>query len=168
MALWNLSGTTWWAGAKRNIHALAPILIINHPLSISSISCDPWHPACWIFVSNSLFTQSPSKFSLVYLSVWHPPLHTAYISSPNYCLLHLNWQSITFGSLNLLQRMQILISFVTSQGLACSARGGDGEVSYVSCVWNKLHITVLPVFCCCVCVAFCYICALIIILCALL
>jgi len=26
-------------------------------------------------------------FSLVYLLAWHPPLHTPYISSPNYCLL---------------------------------------------------------------------------------
>jgi len=28
-----------------------------------------------------------SKCSLVYLLVWHPPLHTPYISSPNDCLL---------------------------------------------------------------------------------
>jgi len=33
------------------------------------------------------FPQSLSKFSLVYLFAWHPPLHTAYISSPNHCLL---------------------------------------------------------------------------------
>ena len=33
------------------------------------------------------FPQSLSKFSLVYLLVWHPPLHTPYISSPNHCLL---------------------------------------------------------------------------------
>jgi len=30
------------------------------------------------------FTQSLSKFSLVYLLAWHPPLHTPYISSPNH------------------------------------------------------------------------------------
>ena len=34
-----------------------------------------------------LFLQSLSKFSLVYLLAWHPPLHTPYISSPNQCLL---------------------------------------------------------------------------------
>jgi len=39
------------------------------------------------FTCLSLFAQSPSKFSLVYLLVWHPPLHTPYISSSNYCLL---------------------------------------------------------------------------------
>jgi len=31
--------------------------------------------------------QSLSKFSFVYLLAWHPPLHTAYISSLNHCLL---------------------------------------------------------------------------------
>jgi len=34
-----------------------------------------------------LHTKSLSKFSLVYLLAWHPPLHTLYISSPNHCLL---------------------------------------------------------------------------------
>jgi len=33
------------------------------------------------------FPQSLSKFSLVYLLAWHPPLHTPYISSPKHCLL---------------------------------------------------------------------------------
>ena len=35
----------------------------------------------------SLFPQFLSKFSLVYLLAWHPPLHTPYISSPNNYLL---------------------------------------------------------------------------------
>ena len=34
-----------------------------------------------------LFPQSLSKFSLVYLLAWHPPLHTPFISSPNHCHL---------------------------------------------------------------------------------
>jgi len=34
-----------------------------------------------------LFAQPLSKSSLVYLMVWHPPLHTPYISSPNHSLL---------------------------------------------------------------------------------
>jgi len=33
------------------------------------------------------FSQSLSKFSLVYFLAWHPPLHTPYISSPNHCFL---------------------------------------------------------------------------------
>jgi len=33
------------------------------------------------------FHNLSSKFSLVYLLAWHPPLHTPYISSPNPCLL---------------------------------------------------------------------------------
>jgi len=31
--------------------------------------------------------QTLSKFSLVYVWAWHPPLHTPHISSPNNCLL---------------------------------------------------------------------------------
>jgi len=33
-------GLSGWAGTRRNIHPLTPILIINHPLSASSIYCD--------------------------------------------------------------------------------------------------------------------------------
>jgi len=40
-----------------------------------------------IYVLGSLIAQSLSKSSLVNLLVWHPPLHTPYISSPNHCLL---------------------------------------------------------------------------------
>jgi len=80
-------GPPGWAGTKRNIHPLTPILIINHPLSASSIYYDPWHPPCSIHVPDSLIAQLLFKFSLVYLLVWHPPLHTPYISWPNHCLL---------------------------------------------------------------------------------
>jgi len=31
---------------RRNIHPLTPIVVINHPLSTSSIYYDPWHPPC--------------------------------------------------------------------------------------------------------------------------
>ena len=40
-----------------------------------------------IYVSDSLFPQSLSKFSLVYLFTWHRPPHTLHISSRNHCLL---------------------------------------------------------------------------------
>ena len=43
--------------------------------------------SCSIHAPDSLFPQSLSKFSLVYLWAWHPPLHIPYISSPNRCLL---------------------------------------------------------------------------------
>ena len=52
-----------------------------------SIYCDPWHPPYSIHMLYSLFPQSLSKFSLVYLLAWRLPLHTPYISSPNHCLL---------------------------------------------------------------------------------
>ena len=58
-------------------YLLYPSITIHHP----------WHPPCSIYVPDSLFPQSLSKFSLVYVLAWHPPLHTPYISSPNHCLL---------------------------------------------------------------------------------
>jgi len=56
-------------------------------LSASSIYYNPWHPTYSIHALYSLFPQSLSKFSLVYLLAWHLPLHTPYISSPNHYLL---------------------------------------------------------------------------------
>jgi len=80
-------GQPRWASIRRNNRPLTPIMVINHPLSASSIYYDPWHLPCSIYVPDSLFHQSLSKFSLVYFLAWHPPLHTPYISSPNHCLL---------------------------------------------------------------------------------
>jgi len=37
--VWDCPGEP--VGARRNIHPLTPILIINHPSSASSIYCDP-------------------------------------------------------------------------------------------------------------------------------
>ena len=75
------------AGTRRNIHPLTPIVVINHLLFASSIFYDLRHPPCSIYVPDSLFPQSVSKFSLVYLLAWHLPLHTPCISLPNHCLL---------------------------------------------------------------------------------
>ena len=69
-------GQPGWAGIRRNIHSLTPIIVINHPLSASSTYYDPWHLPCSIDMPDSLFPQTLSKFSLVYLLTWHPPLHT--------------------------------------------------------------------------------------------
>ena len=52
----------------------------------SSIWYDPQHPPCSIHTPDSLFLQSLSKSSLVYLLAWHPPLYTPYISSPMLCV----------------------------------------------------------------------------------
>jgi len=82
-----LSATTWVTGTRRNIHQLTPILIISHLLSASSIYGDPWLFPCSIYMPDSLSAQSLSKLSLVYLFVWHLPLHTPYISSRSHCLL---------------------------------------------------------------------------------
>ena len=72
---------------RRNIHPLTPIVVIIHPLSASSICYDAWHLPCSMYVPDSLFAQSLSKISLVYLLAWHPLLYTPYVSSPNHCLL---------------------------------------------------------------------------------
>ena len=88
-ALWILSRTTWvsWYQKKHSpthtCHGHQSSFIYSTP----SIHCNPWHLPCSIYVPDSLFAQSFSQFSLVYLLVWHPSLHTPYISSPNHCLL---------------------------------------------------------------------------------
>jgi len=75
-----LSGTTWLSQYQKNIHPVTPILIINHLLSASTIYCNPWHPPCSIYTSDTLFAQSLSKFSSILLIwQWHPPLHIPYI-----------------------------------------------------------------------------------------
>jgi len=65
----------------------------SHPSWSSNI------PICFLHLLRSMasslfnpcalqsFPQSLSKFSLVYLLAWRPPLHTTYISSPNHYLL---------------------------------------------------------------------------------
>jgi len=70
--------------------------ILSHShLSWSSIAPYMLHPSNTIYgilpVHSThltiFFPQSVSKFCLVYLLAWHPPLHTPHISSPNHCLL---------------------------------------------------------------------------------
>jgi len=79
-----LSGTTRVSQYQKK-HSLTPILIINSPLSASSIYYDPQHPPCSIHVPDSLFAQPLFKATLVYLLVWL--LQTSCISSLNHCLL---------------------------------------------------------------------------------
>ena len=62
MAVWTLSEKLEWASTRRNIHPLTPIMVINHPLSVSFIYYDLWHPPCSIHVPDSLFPQSLQVF----------------------------------------------------------------------------------------------------------
>jgi len=55
-------GQPRWAGTRRNIHPLTPIVVINCPLSTSSIQHDPWHPSCSVHAPDSLFPQSLQVF----------------------------------------------------------------------------------------------------------
>ena len=84
------SGLPGWAGTRRNIHPLTPILVIKHPLSTASICYDPWHLPCSIYVLDSPFPQPLSRSSVVFLLVWNPLFHTPYISSPNHYLFFRN------------------------------------------------------------------------------
>jgi len=47
---------------EKNIHPLTPIMVVNHPLSASSIYYNPWHPLCSIYMPNSLSPQSLKVF----------------------------------------------------------------------------------------------------------
>ena len=76
-------GLPGWAGTRKNIHPLTPIMIIRHPLSTSSIYHDPQYPSSSICVLDIPLWQPLSRSSLVFLLVWDPLLHTPYISSPN-------------------------------------------------------------------------------------
>ena len=60
-------------------------------------------------VPDSLFPQSLSKFSLVYLFAWHPPLHTPYIYSPNHCLLFATYARIIAACFAVVSRLCHLI-----------------------------------------------------------
>jgi len=84
MALWTLSRTTQVSRYQKK-HSPTRTYCDHQ----SSIFCflHPWHPPCSIYVPGSLFPQSLSKFSLVYLLAWHPQLHIPYTSSPSHCLL---------------------------------------------------------------------------------
>ena len=88
--VWRLCGICprqpGWAGTRRNIHPLTLIVVINHPNLLS--------PSTTIYgilriqsPCSTVFFHNLSKFSLVYLLAWYPPLHTPYISSPSNCLL---------------------------------------------------------------------------------
>jgi len=74
-----LYGLPRWA--RRNIHPLPPNMIINHPLSASSIYY-LWHHLFSIYVPDSLSAQSWS---------WHPRLHTPYIFYPITVFFHSIW-----------------------------------------------------------------------------
>jgi len=86
-ALWILSGTTRVSRYRKKHSPTRTLRGHQISLSASSIYYDLWHPPYSIHVLYSLFPQSLSKFSLVYLLAWHPPLRTPYISSPNHYLL---------------------------------------------------------------------------------
>jgi len=87
MALWILSVTNWMSWYHNKHSPIHTYRVISQPLSASSIYYDSWHPHCSTYMPDSLFAKSLSMFSVVYLLVWHPPLHTPHIFSPNIVFL---------------------------------------------------------------------------------
>ena len=86
MALWTLSGITRVSRYQKKYspthtyRGYQSSLICFIQL-IWSMASSLFNPRTWQSFSTI------SKFYLVYLLAWHPPLHTPYISSPNHCLV---------------------------------------------------------------------------------
>jgi len=141
---WTLSGTTGWASSRRNIHPLTPIVVINHPLCASSIVYDSWRRYCSIYMPDSLFPRSLSKFSLVHVLAWCPPLHTPYISLPNHCLLfaaHAHTIATCIAVVSKLCHL-ILVSHSTNwipqlEGTSFLRSGGIGQCSVVGLTYRR-------------------------------
>ena len=107
-------------------------MVINHPLPASSIYYDPWHPLSSIYVPDSLFPKSLSKFSLVYLLAWHSPLHTLYISAPNHCLLFTAYAHTIATCFAVVPRLCHVILVSLSQPFICN-----------SILMPHMHLTIL-------------------------
>jgi len=59
-------------------YPLTPIVVINHPLSASSIYYDPWHPPCSIYMPDSLlFHNLCSRF--LWSTSWPGTLHFIFL-----------------------------------------------------------------------------------------
>jgi len=87
MAVSILSGTTRlsWYQKKTFTHSHSSWPSIIPYLLPPSITIHGILPVQ--FVCLTVFFYNLSKFSLIYILAWHPPLHTPNISSHNYCLL---------------------------------------------------------------------------------
>jgi len=109
MALWILSGTSrvsWYQKKHSPTHTYcghqsALICFLNLLLSMA--------------YSLTVFLHNHSKFSLVCLLAWHPPLHTPYITSPNQCLLFAAHAHIIAACFAVVPRLcyLILVSLLT-------------------------------------------------------
>ena len=140
-------GLPGWAGTRRNIHPLTPILIINHPLSAFSICYNLYHPPWSFYVLVSLFALPIFKSSLVYLLVWHPPHHTPYLVSGDlHCLGEVKSRAESSGVISTV----LLTCFI-----CCTV---DWIVEYVTknvlrvlirCLKRPLHWCTLYCWCCC-------------------
>jgi len=96
-------------------------MIINHPLSATSIYYDPWHPLCSIYVPASLFLQSPSF-------LWS--------TSCLQCFNTVGWAAGRAASLLKLS-VGILVSFI------CLGRGADLHMAQLMPLPLKSHYLLL-------------------------
>jgi len=95
-ALCILSGTTWVSQYQTKYLSTDTVMVMNHHLSVSFISFDPWNPSCSIHVPDYPSPQSVSKFSLVYLLacsfhfILHALLHPIVVFFCNTCPYYRN------------------------------------------------------------------------------
>ena len=109
-----------WAGTKRTIHPLTPILIIRHPLLTSSIYCNPWHPPCSTCVLDSPFPQplqvlfglllglGPCTSYSIHTAV--PTIHFIFTPASN----SESYSVLVFGGIVCPYRIQIVGSYTSS------------------------------------------------------
>ena len=133
MALWILSGTTRVSRyQKKHLpnHTYrghqSSLICFLHLLQSMASSVQ--------FMCMTVFFHNLSKFSLVYLLAWHPPLHTPYISSPNHCLL--------FAAL----AHTITTCFVVVPRL-CHLNHGDGQLTIILCHTESLSCLTVRMTC---------------------
>ena len=74
-ALWILSGTTRVSRYLKKHSPTHTNVVINHPLSASSIHYNPWHPPCSIYVPDSLIHYVSPSF--IWSASW-PGTSTSY------------------------------------------------------------------------------------------
>jgi len=143
-ALWILSSITWVRHYQKKhspTHLFWSLLILYilppstyiHGILHGQLTCP------------SFFAQSLYKSPLVYLSFWHPSLHTPYISSPNHCLLfaaHAHTIATCFAVVLTLYHL-ILISLSTHWNSIFYLNAIYPSDHSHLCLWNATSFSVL-------------------------
>jgi len=138
-AIWILSGATQVSRYQKK-HSPTHTYC-GHQLSLICFNKSSlFNPRTWQSFS------TVSKFSLVYLLAWHPPLHTPYISSPNHCLLFATHVHIIAACFAVIPRLchLILVSLNPLLGiLSCSFKPHIHLTILISACWSATSFSFL-------------------------